>query len=154
MERLDPFMANRLPNQWLACHIAEDAKKFKEDTDVEKAVETLHANAVKVVFKERKLDHVYQEAEAKANSKSPNAVWSDSQASPSASSEPMYSMPLHAPSQNTAPAYDLHSYFEPQERSFYDPFGRPLATHVVYAHGAVGRSAAAPTRPPCAAAVE
>ena len=30
-------------------------KKFKEDTDVEK----LHTNAVKVVFKERKLDHVY-----------------------------------------------------------------------------------------------
>ena len=30
-------------------------KKFKEDTDVEQ----LHTNAVKVVFKERKLDHVY-----------------------------------------------------------------------------------------------
>ena len=30
-------------------------KKFKEDTDAEK----LHTNAVKVVFKERKLDHVY-----------------------------------------------------------------------------------------------
>jgi hypothetical protein len=30
-------------------------KKFKEDTDVEK----LHTNAVKFVFKERKLDHVY-----------------------------------------------------------------------------------------------
>ena len=30
-------------------------KKLKEDTDVEQ----LHTNAVKVVFKERKLDHVY-----------------------------------------------------------------------------------------------
>ena len=30
-------------------------KKFKEDTDVEQ----LHTNAVKVVFKERKLDQVY-----------------------------------------------------------------------------------------------
>ncbi len=30
-------------------------QKFKEDTDLEKT----HTNAVRVVFKERKLDHVY-----------------------------------------------------------------------------------------------
>jgi hypothetical protein len=105
----------------------------------------------------------YVELEQLGTGQALSPAWSDSQASPSASSEPMYSMPLHAPSQNAAPAYDsstsastepmysmplhalsqnaapahdLHSYFEPQERSLYDPFGRPLATPVVYAHGA------------------
>ena len=61
-------------------------------------------------------------------------AWSDSHSSTSASTEVMYSMPLHAPSQNAALAYDLHSCFAPQERSFYDPFGGPAP--VVYSHPA------------------
>jgi len=61
-------------------------------------------------------------------------AWSDSHSSTSASTEVMYSMPLHAPSQNAALAYDLHSCFAPQERSFSDLFGGPAP--VVYSHPA------------------
>jgi hypothetical protein len=63
-------------------------------------------------------------------------AWSDSHSSTSASTEVMYSMPLHGPSQNAAPAYDLHSYFEPQERSFYDPLGGPAPVVYALAHPA------------------